>query len=266
MARFHVFAGVDAAPARPAIRKIGIADLRAALADGLADFSARPSHLIFLGLIYPVLGFGLAAWASGANILALVYPLMSGFALIGPVAAVGLYEISRRREAGEESSLGHAFDVLRAPSLPAILTLGLLLALIFGAWLGAARTLDKWLMGPADHADYLAFLTAVLTTSQGWALIVIGNLVGLLFAALVLSLTVVSFPLLLDRDVGAAAAIETSLRAVAANPFVLAVWGLIVALGLAIGFATLFVGLAVIVPVLGHATWHLYRRVVAGAG
>jgi uncharacterized membrane protein len=265
MAQFHVYAGAGATPAHPTIRKIDFSDLRAALVAGLDDFRARPSHLVFLGLIYPVLGFGLAAWASGANILALVYPLMSGFALIGPVAAVGLYEISRRREAGEESSLGHAFDVLRSPSLPAILTLGLLLALLFGAWLGTARTLDKSLMGPADHSDYLAFLTAVFTTSQGWALIVIGNIVGFLFAALVLTLSVVSFPLLLDRDVGAVVAIETSVRAVAANPVVLATWGLIVALGLAIGFATLFVGLAVIVPILGHATWHLYRRVVAPA-
>ena len=266
MAQFHVFAGAEVTPAHPAIRKISLSDLRAALADGLNDFWARPSHLVFLGLLYPLLGFGLAAWASGADILALIYPLMSGFALIGPVAAVGLYEISRRRETGEESSLRHAFDVLRSPSLPAILTLGLLLALLFGAWLGAARTLDKWLLGPAHHAEYLEFLSIVFTTSQGWALIVIGNFVGFLFAALVLSISVVSFPLLLDRDVGAVAAIETSLRAVAANPFVLAVWGLIVAAGLAIGFATLFVGLAVIVPVLGHATWHLYRRVVATGG
>ena len=266
MVQFHVLSGA-AAPSVPlAVNKIGLNDLAGALNQGWDDFMARPSHLVFLGLIYPEVGFALAAWASGADILALIYSLMSGFALLGPVAVVGLYEISRRREGGEESSLRHAFDVLRAPSLPAILTLGLLLALLFGAWLGTARTLDKWLMGTAHQTNYLDFLAQVLTTWRGWALIVIGNLVGLLFAALVLSLSVVSFPLLLDRDVGAAAAIETSLRAVAANPFVLTVWGLIVALGLAIGFATLFVGLAVTVPVLGHATWHLYRRVVAREG
>ena len=265
MAQFHVYAGVDATVVHPAIRKIGVSDLRAALLDGYADFMARPSHLIFLGLLYPVIGFLLALWASGANIFALIYPLMSGFALLGPVAAVGLYEVSRRREAGSDSSLRHAFDVLRSPSLPAILTLAVLLTVLFGALLGTARTLYKWLMVPADHASYADFLSAVFTTSQGWALIVVGNAIGLLFAALVLSLTVVSFPLLLDRDVGVVVAIETSLRAVAANPFVMAVWGLIVAIALAVGFATLFVGLAVIVPVLGHATWHLYRRVVARA-
>jgi uncharacterized membrane protein len=263
MTQFHVFAAADETSAHPAIRTIQLSDLRDALAEGWADFEARPTHLVFLALIYPVLGFGLAAWASGADVLALIYPLMSGFALLGPVAAVGLYEISRRRESGEESSLSHAFDVLRAPSLPAIVTLGLLLALLFGGWLGTARSLDKIIMGPADHGTYRQFLTALLTTARGWELIVVGNLAGLIFAGIVLSLSVVSFPLLLDRDVGAAAAVETSLRAIAANPFVLAVWGLIVALGLAIGFATLFVGLAVIVPVLGHATWHLYRRVVA---
>ena len=266
MAQFHVLSGAAAASKPLAVSKIGLSDLAGALSEGWDDFMARPSHLVFLGLIYPLVGFAIAAWASGADILALIYPLMSGFALIGPVAAVGLYEISRRREKGEESTLRHAFDVLRSPSLPAILTLGLLLALLFGAWLGTARTLDKWLMGPGNHAAYLDFLSQVLSTPQGWALIVLGNAIGLLFAALVLSLSVVSFPLLLDRDVGAVAAIETSLRAVAANPFVLAVWGLIVAVGLAVGFATLFVGLAVIVPVLGHATWHLYRRVVAGGG
>jgi uncharacterized membrane protein len=266
MARFHVYAGAADAPAHPAIKIIELTDLRDALAEGWADFQARPTHLVFLALIYPVLGFGLAAWASGADVLALIYPLMSGFALLGPVAAVGLYEISRRRGSGEESSLSHAFDVLRAPSLPAIVTLGLLLALLFGAWLGMARWLDKAIMGAADHGTYLHFLNAVLTTPRGWELIVVGNLTGLIFAAVVLGISVVSFPLLLDRDVGAAAAVETSLRAIAANPFVLTVWGLIVAFGLALGFATLFVGLAVIVPVLGHATWHLYRRVVGNAG
>ena len=121
-------------------------------------------------------------------------------------------------------------------------------------------------MSPSsDHwrlSLYPVFIHDVLTTSHGWALIIAGNVIGFIFAAVVLSISVVSFPLLLDRDVGAAVAVQTSIRAVLANPLTMALWGLIVALALVIGSIPLFVGLAIVMPVLGHATWHLYRRVV----
>ncbi len=262
MANFHVIAGPDETPAHPAVRKIGPADLKDALTKGFDDFLAMPSHLVFIGLIYPVIGVCLAALTFSNNALPLLFPLASGFALIGPFAAIGLYEVSRRRELGLEATWQHAFDVLRSPSIPSILALGLLLMVIFLCWLATARWLYKSLFGPLAPESYPVFIHDVLTTSHGWALIIAGNVIGFIFAAVVLSISVVSFPLLLDRDVGAAVAVQTSIRAVLANPLTMALWGLIVALALVIGSIPLFVGLAIVMPVLGHATWHLYRRVV----
>ncbi|MCB5176153.1 MULTISPECIES: DUF2189 domain-containing protein [Microvirga] len=262
MAQFHVIAGADETPVYPIVRKIGLADLRHALSKGFDDFWAMPSHLVFLGLIYPIAGACLAALTFTNNALPLLYPLASGFALLGPLAAIGLYEISRRREMGLEPSWQDAFDVLRSPSIPSIIALGVLLLGIFLAWLTTARMLYEGLFGYAAPESYTRFVNEVLTTSQGLQLIVLGNLLGFVFAVAVLSISVISFPLLLDRDVGAAVAIHTSVRAVLANPFTMAVWGLIVAGALLLGSLPLFVGLAIVMPVLGHATWHLYRRVV----
>lgn len=260
MTNFHVIAGPDATPAETVVRKIGPADLKDALSKGLDDFLAMPSHLVFLGLIYPLIGIFLARSA-----VYLLFPLMAGFALVGPFAAIGLYEMSRRRELGLESSWTHAFDVRHSPSIPAILALGLVLLIIFMCWRASAEQLYFWLFGARQPESYAQFFQDIFTTSRGWALIVLGNALGALFAVLVLSISVVAFPLLLDRDVGLAVAVSTSVRAVLANPATMALWGLIIAAALAAGFALLFVGLAVVVPILAHATWHLYRKVVEPA-
>jgi len=254
--------GADEAPAKLIIRQIHINDIREALSRGVDDFLAMPSHLAFIGLIYPVFGVCLAALTFSQNALPLIYPLATGFALVGPFAAIGLYEISRRRERGMETSWSDAFNVLRSPAIPSILTMGVLLGVIFVAWLATARALYESLFGVLAPESYPAFLSQVLTTQQGWSLILLGNLLGFVFAVVVLSVSVISFPLLLDRDVGAAVALQTSVRAVIANPIMMALWGLVVSAALLIGSLPLFVGLAVVVPILGHATWHLYRRVV----
>jgi len=262
MAQIHVIGGAGERLEVPAIRTIGFADLFDALAKGWDDFSAMPSHAIFLCLIYPLVGIFLIGLAFGYSVLPLLFPLAAGFALIGPVAAVGLYELSRRREAGLDSHWTHAFDVLRSSSLPAIIALGLLLMGIFLAWLGSAQALYQSLFGYLPPQSYAQFIQDIFTTRAGWQLIIWGNLIGLGFAVWALVISVVSFPLLVDRDVGAAAAITASVRAVSANPVTMAAWGLIVAALLLIGSLPAFMGLAVVMPVLGHATWHLYRKVV----
>ena len=247
----------------PVVRSLGPADLRDALRKGLADFTAMPTHVIFLGLIYPIVGLLLARVMFGYEIVPLLSPLAAGFALLGPFAGIGLYELSRRRELGLDTRWRHAFDVVHSPSLPAILALGCLLLLIFGIWLAVANAIYVANFGYHEPASLTEFAGRVLRTPQGHNLIVVGNLVGFLFAALAASISVVSFPLLLDRHAGLTVAMLTSLRVVLRNPATMALWGLIVAGLLAVGSLPFLLGLAVVVPVLGHATWHLYRRAVA---
>jgi uncharacterized membrane protein len=259
---------LPAEPARelPEVRSIAPRDLWDALARGVADFRNMPTHVIFLSLIYPIAGLAIARWTFGYNILPLLYPLLAGFAIIGPFAAIGLYELSRRRELGLDTSWKHAFDVVHSPSLRSILALGLLLLAIFAVWLAVAHGLYVARFGEDEQPVGLAELARrIFDTPQGRDLIVTGNAVGFLFALAAFALSAVSFPLLLDRNVGMAAAIVTSIRAILKNPVTMALWGLIVALGLAIGSLPFLFGLAVVMPILGHATWHLYRKVVVPA-
>jgi uncharacterized membrane protein len=249
----------------PAVRKIELADLADVLASGLRDFGAYRTDVIFLCIIYPLAGLLLASVAFGYDMLPMLFPLASGFALIGPVAAVGLYEMSRRREQGVDITWADAFGVVRAPAFGAILVLGLILLAIFLLWLAAAYAIWLMTLGPVPPASIGAFMDQVLTTGAGWTMIVLGVGVGFLFALLVLAISVVSFPLLLDRDVGLRTAVATSVRAVLTNPGPMAAWGLIVAGGLVLGSIPVLLGLIVVMPVLGHATWHLYRKVVPRA-
>jgi uncharacterized membrane protein len=247
------------------IRRMTVADLGDALNRGLTDFSVYRTDVIMLCIIYPVMGLLLARFATGYELLPLLFPLASGFALIGPIAAMGLYEMSRRRERDPTAicTWARAFDVVRSPSFGAILTLSLILMAIFVLWLTAAALIYEHTLGPQLPASFTDFVRDVFTTNQGHMLIAYGCGVGFLFAVLVLAISVVSFPLLLDRDVGLDTAIWASIRTVAANPGPMALWGLIVAFGLVIGSLPLFLGLVVVMPVLGHATWHLYRKAIA---
>jgi uncharacterized membrane protein len=263
MANTSTSKGMAAGHDEPVVRKIGLSDLRDALARGYADFMATPTQLIFLGIIYPLVGFVVARAAAGGDLLPLLYPMVAGLSLMGPVAALGIYELSRRREHGLEVSWVNAFDVLRSPALGSIVALGLILCVIFVAWLLAAQAIFQMTMGRLPFPSSVSgFVGQVLGTQQGWSLILLGNAVGFLFAVLVLTLTVVSFPMLLDRNVGLTTAVRTSVRAVVANPATMATWGFIVAVLLLLGCLPIFVGLAVVMPLLGHSTWHLYRRVV----
>ena len=258
----HALMGAELTPGSPVIRTISVMDLKDVLARGMSDFSAMPTHVVFLCLIYPIVGLILARVSFGYDVLSLLFPLAAGFALIGPFAAIGLYELSRQREQGLDISWEDAFDVLHSPSRDAIAALGFLLLAIFMFWLAVAQAIYIETIGYEPAASIPNFVRQVFTTPAGWMLIVVGNGIGFLFALAVLILSVVSFPLLLDRDVGAVEAVLTSVRAVAANPLPMAVWGLIVAGLLVIGSLPFFLGLAVVVPVLGHSTWHLYRKVV----
>lgn len=266
MAVSHSMQGVSATLDRPEVRRISIADVFSALAAGVSDFRVKPSHYVFIGLMYPIAGMVLIGWSVGVELLPMVYPLMSGFALVGPIVALGLYEISRRIEAGEDASWRHAFDVRFSPAWPSIIAMSAYLMALFVCWLIVAQGLYIVVLGDYPVASLTRFVSDVMALPDGRALIFWGNLVGLFFALVALATSIVAFPLMLDRGAGPIVAIETSVRATFANPVPVLLWGLIVAAGLLVGFATLMVGLALIVPILGHATWHLYRRLVVAPG
>ena len=264
MANSHILVGATTNALQPVVRRISTSDLYYALTRGYDDFAAFPSYAVFLCVIYPLLGILLIGLTLGNSLalLPLAFPMAAGFTLVGPLAAIGLYELSRRREAGLDSSPSHVFDVLHSPSLGAIIALSVLLMAIYLIWLVVAYALYIVIFGYSAPASIGQFITDLLTTPRGWTLIIARWGIGFLFAALVLSISAISFPLLLDCDVGAAVAMQTSLRVMAANPLPMALWGLIVAALLVIGSIPFFVGLTVVMPVLGHATWHLYRRTV----
>lgn len=243
------------------VRSITADDLGASLRDGYEDFKAKRGDLIFVGLLYPAIGILTAALVTGSN-LVLLFPLFAGLSLMGPVVAVGFYEIARRREKGLDSSWPHFFDAVRGRQAASIAGLGVGLLAIFGAWLASAALLYAAFMGPQPPASIPAFLGDLFGTPGGWALIIVGNLVGLGFALIVLATSVVSLPMLVDRRVRAERALAVSIAAFRRNPVVLLRWGLTVAAILVVGAIPLLVGLAVALPILGYATWHLYTRLV----
>jgi uncharacterized membrane protein len=248
--------------AQPEVRRISVSDLKDALTKGVSDFATYRTDVIFVCFIYPLAGLILARFTLDRGMLPLLFPLVSGFALIGPFAAAGLYEMSRRREQGKPVSWIDAFGVFGSSSIAAIIKLGLLLTGIFLLWLVAAMVIYRLTLGPAMPTSVSSFMSDVFTTTAGWTLFGVGIGVGFLFALVVLAISVVSFPLLLDRRVHISTAVRTSLRAIILNPLPMLAWGLIVTLSLVLGAIPVLVGLIVVMPVLGHATWHLYRKVV----
>jgi uncharacterized membrane protein len=258
----QVFFGANGIAGSPKPARLEPMDCFAALTEGFDDVVEMPTYPAFLGLFYALSGATLVSLTSFANALQLAFPLASGFALIGPFVAVGLFEMSRRRELGLAASWRDAFAALRSPALPAILALGLLLVAIFAGWIAAAQILYVRLYGPEPPAAAIPFLRDALTSSRGFLLVILGGSVGFCFAAAALSISIISFPLMLDREVGLVPAIGASLKLTRECPAAVALWGLIVAAGLVLGGLTLFVGLAVVMPALGHSTWRLYRRAV----
>lgn len=262
MGTFHVVANAEGTLVRPQVREIGVLDVLDALRRGWGDFRDKPSHYVFLCLLYPVAGVVLVVWSAGANLLPLMFPLASGFALLGPIAAIGLYEISRRREAGLDTSWRHALKVRHSPAIFSIVAAAAVLFVLFIAWLKVAEGIHAAYFGVDPPASLGSFVHDMLTTETGWAVMFWGDLAGLVFAVMALALSVVTFPLLLERDIGAFAAMQTSVRAFVANPIPVLFWGVIVALLLVIGSIPIFAGLAIVLPVLGHSTWHLYRKLI----
>ena len=253
-----------AAPTRTIpIRKITNDDLRISLAQGMNDFLAMRGDLFFAGLIYTLIGIAAVVMTTNEPLMPWFFPVVAGVGLLGPIAAVGFYELARRRENGQtNNNWSHFFDVLKRPAADDIGIVAAVLLVIFLGWLLAAGVLYALLFGWATPTSITGFLATVFMTPKGWALIVLGAAIGAAFGWLVLALSVASLPMLVDCDVGASEAISTSWRATQANKGEMFRWGLIVTGLLILGSAPLFVGLAFVLPWLGYSTWHLYTRLV----
>jgi uncharacterized membrane protein len=252
-----------AGQAIPQIRRIGLTDLREALRAGVSDMAAFRDDVLFIAIIYPVAGLLLARLAFNYQLLPMLFPLASGFAILGPVAATGLYEMSRRREEGRHVTWMDSFGAFASPAIGSIIGMGVILLALFGLWLGAAYQIGLATLGPEPAPTLRAFTHDVFWSEASPALIVGGIAAGFVFAAIAFVLSVVSVPLLLDRDVGLRIAIGASIKAVWTNLGTMVVWAAIIAGALALGSIPALVGLIFVVPVLGHASWHLYRRIVA---
>lgn len=269
MADIH-FTATRADLALPAIRRIRSADLNWALAQGWRDFRDLRGDIVFLPLVYPLAGFFALVLAVNASFVPMVFPAVAGLSILGPAVSAGFYELARRHDQGLDLTWTHFFDPLRRPRRRSLLLLTLGLVILFSLWLTAAFLLYRATIAAGYHATVdaggdlgvRAFVHALFGTTAGWTMIVVGNLIGFAFAAATLVLTFVSFPMVVDGRGDALAAVLTSVRAARFNPSVTAEWGIRVAVLLAIGCVPLFLGLPIVLPVLGYATWRLYTRVV----
>lgn len=246
----------------PVVRPIKAVDIAEALGQGLRDFQAMPLFGLAFGALYAGGGIVIVLCLTALGMVYLAYPLAAGFALIGPFVAIGLYEVSRRREAGQKATISGIWSTIRSRSelgWMAFVTL-----FVFVIWMYQVRLLIALLLGlNASFSSLHEFITVVLTTNEGLLFLAIGNAVGAALSLILFSLTVVSFPLLLDREVDFVTAMVTSVRAVVASPLPMIGWAALIVVLLIVSALPWFLGLLVTLPVLGHATWHLYRRIVA---
>jgi uncharacterized membrane protein len=245
----------------PVVRRISAADIAESLAQGLRDFQALPLYGLAFGALYTAGGILIVLSLTAFGMVYLTYPLAAGFALIGPFVAIGLYEVSRRREAGEPVSFAAIWSTVK--SRGEIGWMAFVTLFFFVIWMYQVRLLIALLLGlNASFSSLREFVTMVLTTNEGLLFLAIGNLDGAVLSLILFSLTVVSFPLLLDRDVDFVTAMVTSVRAVVTSPLPMIGWAAVIVMLLIVSVIPYFLGLLVTLPVLGHATWHLYRRIV----
>ena len=251
-----------AKPAMPEVAAITGEDIRAALMQGLNDFARAPLFGLFFGGVFALGGMvivlGLTIW----RVPWMIYPFAIGFPLIGPFAAAGLYETSRRLEAGEVPTIGAVLAAMWAQRRRELSWMAFVMLFVFWVWMYQVRLLIALFLGLVAFASFDAFLNVIVATEQGWMFLLVGHIVGAALALILFSITVVAMPLLMDRELDIVTAMITSVKAVVASPVVMLGWGVIVTLTVIAACVPFFLGLYIVLPVLGHATWHLYRRAV----
>lgn len=258
-----LFEDISLSPSDIKVRKIGLPDLWECLRKGYDDFGAKPvSAVLLLAVYYPLAALIFTLFAFDQELRYLLFPLVAGFTLFGPIAAIVFFAMSRAREQGEAMRWRSAFRFIHSSSFAPILALSILMTLLYLAWLYFAELIYFGIFGTMPAESVSTFIGQLFTTQPGWQLIAYGNFVGFLFAFAAIALSLVSFPLALDKPVTSITACSVSVRAFTSNAYILGVWGLIVVALLALGAALFLIGLAIVLPVLGHATWHLYRKLI----
>ncbi|MCF4164774.1 DUF2189 domain-containing protein [Zavarzinia compransoris] len=248
----------------PVARRVTMDDLWASIRAGLADYNKHMAYGLGFGLFYVVFGAAVVATCLAYDWGHLIFPALSGFLLFGPFAALGLYEISRRRQDGESETVKAAILAFRRHGGTQIALFGLFLVIATLAWLKVATLIYALFFGLAPVA-FDSLIVNVLTTGEGFRFALTGVIAGAVIAGTIFAASVFAVPMLLDRDVDVVTAVVASLMAVRDNFRVMAVWGLVVAGLTALGIMAGFIGLTIVLPVLGHATWHLYARVLRHA-
>ncbi len=245
------------------IRHPSLGDMRDALRLGIEDWRACHTEVPILALLAPVAAIVLAAVVTAPQLMPFVFPICAGLSLLGPVATIWFAALSRVREQSGNASAEEAAAIFDTPRRITIQNLGLLAIGLYLAWVGVAGYIYFHTLGAAGQASGLEFFARVVTTTAGWHMTLIGCAAGATFAVIMLGIGLVSFPLALDRDVTTFQALATAFSAIVQNPIVILVWGALVAVLLFLGSLPILLGLAAVMPILGHATWHMYRRLVA---
>jgi uncharacterized membrane protein len=246
----------------PVVRQIAARDVVEALVLGLRDFQRVPTHGLVLGALCAAIGMSFFWMLFAAGVPYFAYPLAAGFAIVCPFLAAGLYEVSRRLERGEEVG-SIAANWRAAAGRGEVRWMGFVTLFVLIIWMYQVRLLMAIFLGyTAMDPTLNDVIRVLLTTNEGLTFLAVGNVVGAILATILFSITVISFPLILDRDVDVVTAIVTSVRAVSLNPVPMLLWAAIIVALLVVATLPLFAGLLVALPVLGHATWHLYRRLV----
>lgn len=253
---------IEEGPSRlPGVGHVSMADIRAALAAGWRDFRRAPQCGIFISAIFVLAGmFIFWELASGGEGW-WVFVVALGFPLVAPFAAVGFYEISRRLEHGEKVNFAEVFQRILHERNRQIPSMAVFMILVFMFWIFAAHLVFGLFFGASAMLNITSSFSMLLTP-RGFMMLGVGTVIGAAFAFVIFATTVIGLPLIVDREIDVVSAAIVSWKAVLQNPVSMLAWALIVAVLLFLGMLPFFLGLFIVLPLLGHATWHLYRRAV----
>ena len=249
-------------PPMPKVRAITATDLADAFKAGARDFAAKPLFGLAIGLACALFGIAIVACIVWLDIPWMIYPFAIGFPLIGPFLAVGLYEVSRRLSMGEPVTAGAVISRMWAQRGRELSWMSFVVLFVIWVWVYQVRLLMALFLGMKSYSTLDRFVTVVTTTPEGWMFLGIGHIIGAALATIMFSITVISIPMLMEREIDIVTAMITSVKAVLASPLVMVGWGLIVTLAVILGSLPMFLGLVIILPVLGHTTWHIYKKAV----